>query len=80
MSDERRGRAGGSASPAGSLVQTGWIATGSFLGSILSGTLLGYLGDRWLDTRPWLIITGFLLGSYSGFLRLWHYSKNQGGP
>jgi F0F1-type ATP synthase assembly protein I len=64
---------------AGSPMSTGWIATGSFLGSILSGMLLGYLGDRWLGTRPWLIIAGFLLGSYSGFMRLWHYSKSQGG-
>jgi ATP synthase protein I len=57
----------------------GLVATGSFFGSILSGTLLGYFGDRWLDTRPWLIIIGFLLGAYSGFLRLWHLSKTQDG-
>lgn len=53
------------------------MASGSFLGSILSGTLIGYLGDRWLDTKPMLIIVGFLLGAYSGFMRLWHLSKSQ---
>jgi len=55
---------------------SGWIATTSFFGSILSGTLLGYLGDRWLDTRPLLILVGFGLGAYSGFMRLWAISKN----
>ena len=48
---------------------------GSFFGSILSGTLLGYFADQWLGTDPWLVIVGILVGSYSGFLRVWHYSS-----
>lgn len=54
----------------------GWVASGSFMGSILSGMLLGYLGDRWLGTEPWLLLIGFGLGAYSGFLRLWQLSKD----
>lgn len=57
-------------------VNQGWVSGGSFLGSIISGTLLGLLADNWLGTSPWLVITGVLLGSYAGFLRLWHYSRN----
>ncbi len=53
----------------------GWMEGGSFLGSVLAGTLLGYLADQWLGTDPWLIVVGILLGAYSGFMRLWHYSK-----
>lgn len=53
----------------------GWLQGGSFLGSILSGTLLGLLADRWLGTDPWLVITGILLGSYSGFMNVWHQLK-----
>ncbi len=53
----------------------GWVYSGSFAGSILAGTLLGYLGDRWLDTKPWLLVVGALLGAYSGFMRMWTYSK-----
>lgn len=53
----------------------GWIGGGSFLGSVLSGTLLGVLLDRWLGTDPWFVVTGIVLGSYSGFMRVWHYSK-----
>lgn len=79
MTEKRTGQQTGPGADGGWPLQSGWIATGSFLGSILSGTLLGYLADRWLDTRPWLVITGFLLGSYSGFMRLWEYSKSQDG-
>jgi F0F1-type ATP synthase assembly protein I len=53
----------------------GWLEGGSFLGSVLAGTLLGYLADNWLGTDPWLIVSGILLGAYSGFMRIWHYSK-----
>ena len=55
-------------------IDDGWMVGGSFVGSILSGTLLGYLADRWLDTAPWMVVVGILLGSYSGFMRLWHQS------
>ncbi|MEX1124408.1 MAG: AtpZ/AtpI family protein [Acidimicrobiia bacterium] len=53
----------------------GWLNGGSFVGSILAGALLGYLADRWLGTDPWLVIVGIGLGSYSGFMRMWAYSK-----
>lgn len=54
---------------------SGWVASGSFLGSILSGTLLGYLADLWLGTRPWLIAVGIIGGSYAGFMTMWRMSK-----
>lgn len=53
----------------------GWLQGGSFVSSILSGTFLGLLADRWLGTDPWLVITGILLGSYSGFMMMWRQSK-----
>ena len=53
----------------------GWVAGGAFFGSILSGALLGYLADLWLGTDPWFVVIGILLGSYSGFVRMWHLSK-----
>ncbi len=58
-----------------------WVTSGSFLGSILAGMLLGYLADRWLGTDPWLVITGIVAGSYSGFMQMWKYSKQmEKGP
>ena len=59
-----------------SAVNDGWMEGGSFLGSILSGTLLGYFADKWLGTEPWLVVVGILLGAYSGFMRMWHWSKS----
>ena len=56
-------------------ISVGWVEGGSFFGSILSGPLLGYFADQWLGTDPWLVISGILLGTYSGSLRVWHYSK-----
>ena len=52
-----------------------WSQGGSFVGSILAGALIGYLLDLWLGTAPWLVVIGILLGSYSGFMRMWAYSK-----
>jgi ATP synthase protein I len=59
----------------------GWVNGGAFLGSILSGTLIGYLVDLWLGTDPWFVVIGILVGSYSGFVRMWHLSKQmENGP
>ncbi len=58
-----------------SALNDGWMHAGSFLSSIISGTLLGYLLDRWLGTDPWLVIAGILLGSYAGFVKMWDYIK-----
>lgn len=61
----------------GAAVSEGWMEGGSFFGSILSGTLLGLGLDWWLGISPWLVITGVLLGSYSGFARMWASLKSQ---
>lgn len=53
----------------------GWIQSGSLIGSVLAGLLLGYLADRWLGTDPWFVVIGILLGSYSGFMKMWQLSK-----
>ena len=56
-------------------IHDGWLHGSTFLSSILAGMLLGYLADQWLGTDPWLVVTGIILGSYSGFMRMWHYAK-----
>lgn len=58
-----------------SAVQDGWMEGGSFFSSIIAGALVGYFADGWLGTDPWLVVTGIVLGSYSGFVRVWQYSK-----
>ena len=54
-----------------SAVSYGWIAGGSFFGSIVAGTFLGLGLDAWLNTRPWLVVAGIIIGSVSGFYRMW---------
>lgn len=44
-------------------------------GSVMAGMILGLLTDKWLGTDPWFVVIGILAGSYSGFVRLWVYSK-----
>lgn len=53
---------------------------GSFLGSVLAGTLLGLGLDWWLNTEPVLVIVGIVLGSYAGFVKTWHEIKSQPDP
>ena len=67
------------AKPAHSALDPSWSRAGSFLESILAGALVGYLLDLWLGTEPWLVITGIILGSYSGFMRIWALLKEQDG-
>ena len=59
----------------GRAVSEGWLHGGSFSASILSGTLIGFLADKWLGTAPWLVIIGILLGTYSGFVNMWNHAK-----
>ncbi|HLF42507.1 MAG TPA: AtpZ/AtpI family protein [Acidimicrobiia bacterium] len=60
----------------GRAIDEGWLIGGSFLSSVLAGALIGYLADMWLGTDPWLVAAGILLGSYSGFMNLWKWSKS----
>ncbi len=62
-----------------SAVADSWVAGGSFFGSIMAGTLLGWLADRWLSTEPWLLVVGIALGSANGFYRMWELVRKPTG-
>ena len=62
-----------------SAVADGWVAGGSFFGSIMAGTLLGWLGDWWLSTEPWLLVAGIAVGSANGFYRMWELIRRPTG-
>ena len=42
-----------------------------FVFSMLFFMGMGYLADRWLGTRPWLMLAGLLLGLGAGFYAFW---------
>ena len=44
-----------------------YAAAFSLFASVLSGLIAGWLLDRWLGTKPWLLVTGLILGSVAGF-------------
>ena len=59
---------------------------GSFMGSafklgselvsaVLVGTIIGFILDTWFDTKPWLIILFFFLGSIAGILNVIRVAK-----
>ena len=58
-----------------SAVNDGWMHGGSFMSSVIAGTLLGYFADMWLGTDPWLVVIGIVVGSYAGFVKVWDYMK-----
>jgi ATP synthase protein I len=35
--------------------------------SVISFCGVGWLLDRWLGTKPWLLVTGIVLGAIAGF-------------
>lgn len=41
-------------------------------------TALGFLADRWLDTKPWLTLTGLLLGMALSMYLVWIRYGNPG--
>ena len=38
--------------------------------AVLVGTIIGFILDTWFDTKPWLIILFFFLGSVAGILNV----------
>ena len=46
--------------------------------TIVVGALLGYGLDRWLSTRPWLMLAGLLLGTIAGFRNLYRMISPEG--
>lgn len=46
-----------------------------FFSTVLGGTLGGWLLDRWLDTAPWLLLSGIGVGFATGLFTLVRLSR-----
>jgi len=44
-----------------------YAAAISLFAAVVSGLIIGWLLDRWLNTRPWLLVLGVVLGGAAGF-------------
>jgi len=79
------------ASPAGEdkalagAMSSGFRAATDLAGGIIAGALIGYLGDRWLGTSPFLLIAFLVIGTIAGFRSVYRLgsrptSGSSGGP
>ena len=41
-----------------------------FVASVAVGTIIGFILDSWFDTKPWLMIIFFFLGTAAGMLNV----------
>ena len=58
--DEKRGSFMGSAFKLGT----------ELVAAVAVGTIIGFILDSWFDTKPWLIIIFFFLGTAAGILNV----------
>ena len=56
----------GNSSPMGSAFK---LST-DLVAHVAVGTIIGFILDSWFDTKPWLIIIFFFLGSAAGMLNV----------
>lgn len=47
-----------------------YAAAFSLFAAVVAGLGVGWLLDRWLGTRPWLLVAGLVLGAAAGFYEL----------
>jgi len=43
--------------------------------AVVVGTIIGFILDTWFDTKPWLIIIFFFIGSAAGMLNVIRTAK-----
>ncbi len=54
---------------------SGWVLTTSFGASAISGMLIGLLIEYFFEISPYGVISGIILGCFSGYYKLWIYSR-----
>jgi ATP synthase protein I len=59
-------------------MSVGMRAGTELVGAIGGAALIGYGLDRWLGTKPWLLIVMLLLGIFTGFMNVWKTTQNVG--
>jgi ATP synthase protein I len=79
----RPGKDGQSESEAGGADRLNWgsgLQAGvEIVAGVGGGLVLGWALDRWLDTRPLLLIICFILGAAAGLLNAYRFLRRYGG-
>ena len=71
-------RGGGSKAKVGSGLGMALKVGVEFVSAVGVGVAIGLLFDYWLETKPWLMIVFFLLGSAAGFLNIFRAMSGYG--
>ena len=75
---QRGAKGGGSKAEAGSGLGMALKVGVEFVSAVGVGVAIGLLLDYWLETKPWLMIVFFLLGSAAGFLNIFRAMSGYG--
>ena len=75
---KRASKSGGSKADAGSGLGMALKVGVEFVSAVGVGVAIGLLLDYWLETKPWLMIVFFLLGSVAGFLNIFRALSGYG--
>lgn len=57
--------------------KTGFRVGTELLSGVLVGAAIGYLLDRMLGTRPWLMVLFLFLGGAAGVLNVYRFAKSE---
>jgi ATP synthase protein I len=85
--DKARTRAGKEGQPAGGGdITSGRSGLGlglriaiELVAALIAGVGLGWLADRYIGTRPWGLVIGFLLGSAAGMMNVYRVVQGMAG-
>jgi ATP synthase protein I len=69
------GSTGGSASGGGEKLGVGMRIAIEMVAGVVVGAFLGLMADRWLGTKPWLLIVGFMLGCGAAFMNVYRVAQ-----
>ena len=76
--DAINAKSGGSKAEAGSGLGMALRVGVEFVSAVGVGVAIGLLLDYWLETKPWLMIVFFLVGSAAGFLNIFRTMSGYG--
>lgn len=63
----------------GEALGSAWRIGLELVSALVVGVAIGYMLDRWLGTKPWLLILFFVLGSAAGLFNVFRLTRGLGG-
>ncbi|QGM47701.1 AtpZ/AtpI family protein [Methylocystis heyeri] len=80
--DEREAAEKDAESPRGAgfgrAISAGLNVFAEFVSAVVVGALIGWQGDAWLGTRPWLLVLFLGLGTAAGFWNIYRMAARKG--